>query len=117
MRICHEVTLDYQTGVVTLDDLELGLWIAPDPLVELPEDPVLPGVVWIGIQTDNIKVITREGDVERPKQADLERELAWARQMAKDTVIAELAPVLRWLRDGATTDYRQRWMTGSVPGG
>lgn len=77
-RVCHEIVLDKDAGVITLDGQTLPYYVAVDPEVVGTGDNEMGGLA-LTIFANNI-IVKERGQTTYPVVADHRTELRWARE-------------------------------------
>lgn len=77
-RVCHEIVLDKDAGVISLDGQELPYYVAVDPEVVGTGDNEMGGLA-LTIFANNI-IVKERGQTTYPVVADHRTELKWARE-------------------------------------
>lgn len=100
-KVCHEIVIDHTISTITMDGVEFPFYVTPDIQLDLTADtPGAPAIVHLGVITENLRVVSAQGETTVIASSDPETNLRWARARARDIVIEGMYDVLEWLKGG-----------------
>lgn len=105
-RVAHRISLDYRTGSLWIEGVEVPFHISPE--VEVHDFDGAVGGVTVTLYADEVEVISKAGTskIRRSRAAD-QTDMEFARREARRIVHEGMADVLEWLWTGSTRQLEE----------